>query len=171
MLDIHDVSYPIAFSLDGLPIYFGTGGDDYYGKGRYSSLNHLPGKSSENLGLCNDYQNENGSWMYFTTKEYPYVLGCHRASFDSETQINVNFRERPQGMAIPYGTEAGEGIETLINSFQIAEDMYSMVMKFEAHDNSGIREVIVTREEENCWNFEFKENENNSDSSKDTYCR
>ncbi|MEL6882061.1 MAG: YHYH protein, partial [Cyanobacteria bacterium J06607_10] len=65
LMDEHNPELPIAFGLDGTPVYFGEGGDDYYGRGRYSDLSYLP---DEPLDKCNAIQFPDGGFAHFTTK-------------------------------------------------------------------------------------------------------
>ncbi|MFT5196888.1 MAG: phosphatidylethanolamine-binding protein (PEBP) family uncharacterized protein [Candidatus Promineifilaceae bacterium] len=86
LLDDHDLSKPIAVSLGGASIFYGTGATDYYGEGRYNSINNLPDGA---LTECNGYLLADGSYVYYTTKEPPYVLGCYHEQIDLSQQIEA----------------------------------------------------------------------------------
>lgn len=170
LLGEHDLSEPIAFGLDGIPIYFGTGGDDYYGRGRYSDVNNLPNQSSDSLDLCNAYRLEDGRYVYYTTAEPPYMIGCHRADFDRQRQINIPFSGRQQGSPVPFGTEAGEPFAT--NILDWFEDELGYHLRF-ARDDGSTGEVIYRQTDtvRDCWSFEFKSNTTDTSGVVEEYCR
>jgi hypothetical protein len=171
LLDGHDLDQPIAFSMDGLPIHYGTGGDDFYGGGRYSDWDSLPDGGLAALDECNAYEDAGGNVVYYTTAGPPYVLGCHRAAFDRSVQINVPFGGRPQGTAVPYGTEAGEPVSTLVTSFSVDEDGTRHLV-FDALEGEGSSETtfVQTDAENDCWEFGFSQ-EQGREMTMETYCR
>ncbi|PCJ36728.1 MAG: hypothetical protein COA99_13110 [Moraxellaceae bacterium] len=98
MLDTHDLSQPVAYMFDGIPLYFGTGGgapiegdsDVNYGGGRYTDLDYRPAAvraGTASLDACNAYDvhGDGSEYVYYTTKERPYTIGCFRGEAD---QIN-----------------------------------------------------------------------------------
>jgi|GEM_PF-2052604 len=104
MMDTHDPSEPLAYMFDGLPLYFGQAGGTVteaggktsvnYGAGRYSSLDFRPSdvKDGTNpLDECNAYDlNGDGAtsgYVYYTTKEPPYTIGCFRAEANQESSV------------------------------------------------------------------------------------
>ncbi len=98
LMDSHDPSQPLAYMFDGLPLYFGTGGGVLstdgtdYGGGRYSELNYLPQKvktGERPLDACNAYDlNGDGSaYVYYSTAEPPYAIGCYRAQADQAASV------------------------------------------------------------------------------------
>lgn len=99
LMDVHDPSKPVAYMVDGIPLYFGQGGgtldttDDAsavayasptnYGAGRYEHLDYRPTdvKDGTNpLNECNAYDlNGDGDvsgYVYYSTQEAPYSIGC-----------------------------------------------------------------------------------------------
>ena len=90
MMDTHDVSMPVAFMMDGIPLYFGTGGgvltdgvDINYGGGRYSDERYDYRPSDVKTGAaslddCNAYELSTGTYIYYTSAEAPYTIGCFR---------------------------------------------------------------------------------------------
>jgi len=99
MMDNHDPSQPLAYMFDGLPLYFGTAGGTVssmggitnvnYGANRYSDLDYRPESvknGTNSLDACNAYDiNGDGAtsgYVYYTTKEAPYTIGCYRAQAD-----------------------------------------------------------------------------------------
>ena len=98
MMDTHNPSHPLAYMFDGIPLYFGTAGgtvegstSTHYGAGRYTNLDFLPSdvKSGSNpLDECNSYDlNGDGSesgYVYYTTKDRPYTIGCFRGKANQE---------------------------------------------------------------------------------------
>jgi len=171
LLDIHDLSKPIAFSLDGAPIYFGTGGNDYYGDGRYSTINNLP---ETDLDKCNAWQLEDGSYVYYTTADPPYVIGCHRAEFDSRLQIEPRpLTGRGQGTANPYGGQFGEPTTTLITDYYVdSSGTYHLEHEAFSGSTADTSATIYYKAEtgDDCWVFEYREDVNTPGVT-NTYCR
>lgn len=158
LLDEHDLAMPIAFGLDGAPVYFGEGGTDYYGRGRYNDWSFLPGAS---LDDCNALQLSDGQFVHFSTKTPPYLIGCHHGAFEAALQIEPRpLPGREQGVASPFGGQYGEPVNTEITSFsRDASGAYRM--EFAAIDGSGNTSAILYRPVEgsdNCWEFEFRIN-------------
>ena len=153
LMDKHNPELPIAFGLDGAPIYYGEGGDEYYGRGRYSDLNYLP---KQKLDDCNALQLPDGSFVHFTTKTPPYVVGCHHGSFDPELQIEPpSFNALSQGKPNPLGGSYGEPVSTLITDFEKNENGYRLA--FDSLTTPGVTSAIVYRQtSESCWEFEYQ---------------
>lgn len=154
LLDGHDVSLPIAYGLDGVPIYYGEGGDDYYGSGRFNDLDYLP---DEALDECNALVDDNGDISHFTTKSPPYMIGCHRAAIDPGLQIEPSvFPNRPQRTAVPAGAGLyGEATITQITDFyRDAQGVYHL----EHNPGSGPQAVLFesTSDTQDCWRFEYQ---------------
>jgi|GEM_PF-2212259 len=162
LLDEHDLAQPIAFGLDGAPVYYGEGGTDYYGWGKYNDWNNFPDNIDlSNLDECNAYQKDDGSYIHYTTKQPPYVIGCHHAFFDSSLQIEPRPMDgREQGLATPLGGEYGEPVNTLVTAFKLNDDG-SYQMEFNNLTNSSQTSSVIYRKSstgENCWEFEFRKN-------------
>ena len=154
LMDGHNPDLPIAFGLDGAPVYFGEGGDDYYGRGRYSDLSYLP---EEALDECNALQQPDGGFVHFTTKTPPYVVGCHHGFFDRQLQIEPRpFDTLAQRTASPLGGSYGEPVRTLITNFEeVEEGAYRLT--FNSLDASGGESSILYRQtSDSCWTFEYQ---------------
>lgn len=165
LLDDHDLSQPIAFGLDGAPVYFGQGGTDYYGNGRFNDWNNFPEDLSiSNLDDCNAIMQADGSYVHYSTKVPPYLIGCHHGPFDSALQIEPRpMSGREQGTITPLGGQYGEPISTLISDFSYDGDG-KYTLKFNALDGSNQTSSIIyqqtsTTPVETCWEFEFRTNE------------
>ncbi|CAM4156294.1 YHYH protein [Pseudoalteromonas byunsanensis] len=98
LMDSHDPSQPLAYMFDGLPLYFGTGGGvkttdgTDYGAGRYEDLNYLPADvkdGSNPLDECNAYDlhGDGSEYVYYSTSDAPYSIGCFRAQADQEGSV------------------------------------------------------------------------------------
>ena len=153
LMDKHNPELPVAFGLDGTPIYFGEGGDEYYGRGRFSDLNYLPDRK---LDDCNALQSPDGSYVHFTTKTPPYVVGCHHGSFDSKLQIEPSsFEALAQSKPSPLGGSYGEPVSTLITDFEENEDGYRLA--FDSLTTPGVTSAILYRQTSaDCWTFEYQ---------------
>lgn len=154
LMDDHNPELPIAFGLDGTPIYFGEGGDEYYGRGRYSGLSYLPDQA---LDECNALQLPDGGFVHFTTKTPPYVVGCHHGFFDPKRQIEPRpFDALAQRTASPLGGSYGEPVSTLITDFEeIKDGEYRLT--FNSLSKSGVKSSILYRQtSEDCWVFEYQ---------------
>ncbi len=154
LLDEHDLSQPIAYGLDGTPIYFGTGGTDYYGGGRFNDLDNLPDAP---LDLCNALELERGGYAHFTTAEPPYLIGCHHGYADPGLRIEPRPMRR-QGSPGPYGGRVGEPSSTLITDWYVDAEGW-MHLEHTSFDGRGTSAVIyrALEGEGDCWEFEFRE--------------
>ncbi len=158
LLDGHDLNLPIAFGLDGTPVYFGEGGDDYFGRGRYSDINNLP---SGVLDDCNAILNSADEYEHYTTKAPPYVIGCHHGTFDSATQIEPRpMTNRSQGTASPFGGEFGELLTTVVTNFvQTGDGSYRL--EFDSAMENGVTSAVLYTQDASdpsCWTFEYRTN-------------
>ncbi|MEO0406431.1 MAG: YHYH protein [Cyanobacteria bacterium P01_A01_bin.135] len=153
LMDEHNLGLPIAFGLDGAPVYFGEGGDEYYGRGRYTGLSYLP---DEALDDCNALQLPDGGFVHFTTKTPPYVVGCHHGAFNPELQIEPGpFDALAQGTPNPLGGSYGEPVSTLITNFEQTDDEYRLA--FDSLTASGATSAILYRQSSaDCWEFEYQ---------------
>jgi len=79
----------LGFALDGYPIY--TGNDQHTSSWRVTDESlfasdtwsaHTYVEGSGDLDECNGMVGEDGSYAYYTTDEFPYVLGCYRGEVD-----------------------------------------------------------------------------------------
>lgn len=169
LLDEQEIDLPIAFGLDGVPIYYGTGATDYYGSGRFTALNGLP---AQTLDECNALDNNDGTFSYYTTSEPPYLLGCHRAIVDAELRIEPRpLSGREQGTENPYGGEFGEPTTTLVTDFYRDSDG-AYHFEHESFTGSGTSAVIykLLDSESNCWEFEYRADKDLG-GVKETACR
>lgn len=154
LMDEHNPDLPIAFGLDGTPIYFGEGGDDYYGRGRYSDLSYLP---DEALDECNALELPDGGFLHYTTKTPPYVVGCHHGSFDSSLQIEPSpFEALAQGTESPFGGSFGEPVSTLVTEFEENENG-EYRLAFDSLTTPGETSAILYRQtSDTCWEFDYQ---------------
>ena len=152
LLQNHDFTAPIAFGLDGAPIYFGTGGTDYYGNGLYNDLNHLP---ETELDDCNAIPDGDGGYRHYTTKTPPYLVGCHHGYVDSSLQIEPR-PMRSQGETAPYGGQVGEPTTTLVTDLSLGDDGWYQLehQNFSGEGTSGVR---FKAGDGTCYDFEFRE--------------
>ena len=99
MMDTHNPSEPVAWMFDGIPLYFGTGGGimttngTNYGSGRYTNLNYLPQavqNGSASLDECNAYDlhGDGSEYVYYTTTNAPYTIGCYRAQASQSGSVD-----------------------------------------------------------------------------------
>ncbi len=164
LLNEHDLAQPIAFGTDGVPVYFGTGGDDFYGSGRYNEVNNLP--ADVDLDDCNSALQDDGTYVYYTTSEVPYVIGCHRARVADDIGMDVpplqgrSFQEEQ-----PNGSLAGEPLYTEITDLSTDAEGWSHLIY-----DDGLQSVSYKASDEgdDCWDFQW------SDAPSDqiyTYCR
>lgn len=156
LLDGHDLAKPIAFGLDGVPVYFGEGGDDYYGRGRYSDISNLP---SIQLDDCNAILNADGLYEHYTTKTPPYVIGCHHGVFSTSTQIEPRpMSNRSQGTTSPFTGSFGEPATTVITDFEQKEDG-SYQLEFNSLTSPGTTSALIYTVDPSdpaCWSFEYR---------------
>ncbi|NKB65624.1 MAG: YHYH protein [Candidatus Latescibacteria bacterium] len=150
LLDDHDLDQPLAWGLDGAPIYFGTGGDQFYGQGQYNHLNRLP---DEPLDLCNAVQQGDG-YIHYTTAEPPYIVGCHHGVVDPSRQIEPR-PMRPQGADAPYGGQVGEATTTLVTDWFVDEEGW-YVLQHQAFTGQGTSAVHYRQTDGDCWEFDFR---------------
>jgi hypothetical protein len=154
LMDKHNPELPIAFGLDGTPVYYGEGGDDYYGRGRYSDLSYLP---DEKLDDCNALQLPDGSYVHYTTKTPPYVVGCHHGFFDLSLQIEPPpFDALAQRTSSPFGGSYGEPVSTVITDFKQNKDG-EYRLAFNSLTTPGVTSTVVYRKtSSDCWEFEYQ---------------
>jgi hypothetical protein len=159
LLGEHDLTQPVAYGLDGVPIYFGTGGTDFYGSGLYNDINNLP---AGELTVCNGYQLPDGTYVYYTTDDAPYTIGCFHAEFDASRQIEPRpLAGREQGTVAPYGGFYGEPMETLITSFYTDSEGWTHLehVAFPSSNSSTGTSAMLFRASElgeNCWDIDAR---------------
>ncbi len=166
LVDVKHIDRPIGYGLDGVPIYYGTGGTDFFGDGKLNAINNVPGK----LDDCNGFTKPDGSYAYYTTKEHPYTLGCNFAVADLSLQINVPpFRN--QGAAQPGGGIAGEASKTLITDFYL-DDKGWRHLEYAALSGSGTSAIVyrASPKGNDCWDFEYRL-EKFTEGVHESYCR
>ena len=162
LLDDHDLTQPIAFGLDGAPVYVGEAGNDYYGNGRFNNLNNFPANlTKEDLDECNAVMGDDGSYTHYSTKTPPYLIGCHHAPFDTALQIEpAPMNGREQRTESPLGGQYGEPASTLVTGFSVSDEgVYTL--EFDALDSSGLTSWVIysqssTTDTGACWDFEFR---------------
>ena len=157
LLDDHDLSEPIAYTLGGAEIFYGTGATDYYGEGRYNSINNLP---EGELTECNGFQQADGSYIYYTTNTPPYVVGCYHEAIDLSLQIEPR-QMRDLGN---FGTDSEELI-----SFTVDGDVRTLTFR----TNQGALNAIVyapSASGPDCWEIDFRTDVNQV-GTVETHCR
>lgn len=169
LLENFDLSHPIAFGLDGIPIYFGTGGTDFYGNGGYNDLDNLP---NQELDECNGHEQDDGTYVYYTTNDAPYMIGCHKAHFDSSLQIEPRpLNGRAQGTANSYGGSYGEPTHTLMTDYYTDNEGWTH-LEHNSFSGSGTSAVVFRPSDQgnDCWDFQFRKDAN-IESDIETFCR
>ena len=169
LLDEHDLSQPIGYGLDGVPLYYGTGGTDYYGSGLYNNIDNLPDGS---LDECNALALDDGNFVYFTTVARPYTIGCHHASVDPALRIEPRpLAGRDQGSINPLGGAVGEPLTTRVTDFYLDDDGW-WHLEYVSQSSSGVSATLfrAAASGEDCWDFEFRENAATSGPTAE-YCR
>lgn len=87
--EVADEPQLLGFAFDGYPIY--TGNDQYrssweltdeslFASDTWAAHSYVEG--SGDLDECNGLVGDDGSYAYYTTDEFPYVLGCYRGEVD-----------------------------------------------------------------------------------------
>lgn len=167
LLGSHDLAEPIAYGLDGAPIYFGTGGTDFYGDGLFNHIDNLP---VQELDLCNAVELAGGGYAHYTTSDPPYVIGCHHGVVDADLQIEPR-PMRDQGAAGAYGGVVGEAESTLVTDWYVDEDGW-MHLEHDAFAGGGTSAVLYRQAQQgnDCWDFEFR-GVASSPGVLETYCR
>ena len=157
LLDDHDLDQPIGYTLGGGKIFYGTGADDYYGEGQYNHIDNLP---AEPLDECNGLRLADGSYVYYTTHEPPYTIGCYHEEVDWTLQIEPR-QMRDLG---EFGRNA-----TGIVSLTVENEVRTLLFK----TDQGELNSIVYRPAaagQNCWDMEFRVNVDQPVTA-ETHCR
>lgn len=193
MMDTHDPSKPIAYMFDGIPLYYGTAGGTVsgstsvnYGAGRYDKLDYRPHAvktNTKSLDDCNAYDlNEDGAttgYVYYTTKEAPYTIGCFRGTADQAASV-ANYPRWQTDRNL-----AWSGADVLITNYYEAEfegkTWTFMEMTPGTGNNklpSGNTGVILYRQlasgdtgyvsGSDCWSFRYRLDKNDTSGSNDT---
>ena len=101
-----DGTLPIAFAMDGFPIYGFTN----------------PDGSVPTLDECNGQFDADGNYHYHATRDYPYVNGCFKGEFDQALQPAAppirNFQGEPVRVSILTLTQAEDGWISMIYEYQ-----------------------------------------------------
>jgi len=111
LVDKENLDKPIAYSLDGAPIYFGSAPAS-------DTLNVLGLSGYEapsGLDLCNGARRGDGSWVFYSTEDPPYMVGCHHTDGidNREYQIPVFRNQREEDLLGNIQGEVNEGISIL----------------------------------------------------------
>ncbi len=136
---------PIAYALDGFPIYGFTNADG----------------STPALDECNGEFDENGNYHYHATADYPYINGCFKGAFDTSMQPPQHpIREAIMGQTSPH---------VLITALY-QDDTQAIHMEYEV---DGVLHAIIYHEVDAlCFEYQFVDDvANNIVSSTETYCR
>lgn len=169
LVDVHRLDKPIGYGIDGIPIYFGSGGSNFFGYGKLNDINNLPGK----LDNCNGFKKADGTYSYYTTKEQPYTLGCNHAFADPALQINVP-PFRSQGASQPGGGVIGEASHTHITDFYKDHDGWWHVeydaINGKGKDKGSSAILFKSASGNDCWQFEYR-SDRNAKGVHESYCR
>jgi phosphatidylethanolamine-binding protein (PEBP) family uncharacterized protein len=145
LLDRHDLDQPIGYSLGGGKIFYGTGADDYYGEGKYNDIDNLP---AEPLDECNGLRLADGSYVYYTTHEPPYTIGCYHEEVDWALQIEPR-QMRDLG---EFGRNATE-----IVSLTVDDGVRTLLFKTDRGELNAIVYQAAAAGQD-CWDFQFRTN-------------
>jgi len=157
LLDHHDLDQPIGYTLGGGKIFYGTGADDYFGEGQYNDINNLP---AEPLDECNGLQLADGSYVYYTTHEPPYTIGCYHEEVDWVLQIEPH-QMRDLGQ---FGRNATE-----IISLTVDDEVRTLLFKTDRGELNAIVYQPSTAGPD-CWDFQFRTNVDQP-VAPETHCR
>ena len=157
LLDNHDLNQPIGYTLGGGQIFYGTGADDYYGEGKYNHINNLP---PEPLDECNGLRQADGSYVYYTTHDPPYTIGCYHEEVDWALQIEPR-QMRDLG---EFGRNATE-----IVSLTVQGDVRTLLFRT---DRAELNAVVYqpSAAGPDCWDFQFRTNVDQPVAA-ETHCR
>lgn len=122
-----DPSQPIAYAMDGFPIYGFTN----------------PDGSTPILDECGGEVGENGDYHYHANPDYPYVNGC----FSGEVDLSLQPRTHPI-------RPAGEPIHVLITDFYEDDDGW---IHLEYDYEGSTHAINYREDEEGCYVFEFED--------------
>jgi hypothetical protein len=163
----HDVQQPIGFGLDGAPIFFGTGGTDYYGSGQFNSVDNLP--KDGKLDDCNAIAEQDG-WVHYTTVTPPYLVGCHHGQIEPNAQIEPR-PMRAQGTTASRGGQVGEAANTLVTDWFI-DDQDKYHLEYDSLTGGGTSAIVYypSTEGGDCWVFDYRADSQKSGET-ETACR
>ncbi len=176
MLNRHDLSQPIAYGLDGVAVYYGTGGTDFYGQGRYNEVNNFPdGVSASDLDECNALMLDDGTYVHYTSTTAPYYIGCHRASVDASLNNQNPGNARSLDRA-PWLLDPGVEGMTITNFYTDDDNWRHLVLTADDDSNQTGSSEVLYREttdsgDGNCWDFEYRTQEGVSTSDTEVFCQ
>lgn len=138
-----DGTLPIAYALDGFPIYGFTN----------------PDGSIPELDECNGQFDENGAYHYHATEEYPYINGCFKGEFTTQIQpVPHPIREAQTG---------GPSHVLITDLYQDDEGWIHMEYEYE-----GKLLAIIYREvDESCFEYQFVSDVATGASTTEIHCR
>lgn len=138
-----DGTLPIAYAMDGFPIYGFTNADG----------------STPILDECNGEFDEDGIYHYHATETYPYINGCFRGTFDMSLQPNAH----------PIRNFDGRPVEVLITDLYQDEDGW---IHMEYEYQGTLLSVNYREVDASCFEYEYVSNvETGEVSATETYCR
>lgn len=128
LAEASDGMLPIAYALDGFPIYGFTNADG----------------STPDLDECNGEFDADGNYHYHATEYYPYINGCFKGAFDMSIQPPQHpIREAVMGRTSP---------EVLVTALYQDDDGF---IHFE-YDSEGLSKAIIYNEvDELCFRYQF----------------
>jgi len=133
---------PIAYAMDGFPIYGFTNADG----------------STPTLDECNGEFDEDGNYHYHATEDYPYINGCFRGAFDMSLQ--------PSAHPI---RDAGSPIQVLITAMYQDEAGW---IHMEYEYQGTLLSINYREVDDSCFEYKFVNNVVTGEvSATETYCR
>jgi len=145
--DESDSTLPIAYALDGFPIYGFTN----------------PDGSLPELDECNGEFDAEGNYHYHATEDYPYINGCFKGTFDMSIQPPPHpIREAIEGTTSP---------NVLIIAFYQDDDGY-IHMEYGVEGETALHAIVYREVDELCFEYQFFD-DMNDDTFVETaiYCR
>lgn len=133
---------PIAYAMDGFPIYGFTNVDGV----------------TPDLDECNGEFDDDGNYHYHATETYPYINGCFKGAFDMSLQPSAH-PIRP----------AGSPTQVLITAlYQDDEGWVHMEYEYQG----TLLSINYRELDDSCFEYEFVDNvETGEVSATETYCR
>jgi hypothetical protein len=139
-----DGTLPIAYAMDGFPIYGFTNADG----------------STPVLDDCNGETDADGNYHYHATDAYPYINGCFKGSFDMSLQPGAHPIRQ---------VEPGGPAQILITALY-QDDTGWIHMEYEYQGT--LLSVNYREVDELCFEYEFVDNvATGAIGATETYCR
>lgn len=139
-----DGMLPIAYAMDGFPIYGFTNADG----------------SAPVLDECNGEFDDEGNYHYHATEAYPYINGCFKGAFDMSLQPAAH----------PIRVVEGGGPAQILITDLYQDETGWIHMEYEYQGT--LLSVNYREVDETCFEYQFVDNvETGSIGATETYCR